>query len=271
MQGKWRGFGIWLAGWLLSPQVVVAAVTAIVGFVLATLANLPAAVVFLIVLAALIAGFLLAHVALSFYDRLRSRDSAKADGPRSDLCGDPKARLRELAKSAKRLEHHLTHFDNWWPAVDDKEFDGWVDGRHTTHAAAMQTLLFGFARFFSAAWTYEEQCEPHGDWNEVMGCVREVYGALTGDPDPTNDYPLMSEPLHELGERSTPGFGTAEARPINRVEFRSQMADDPRFAEYFEPLRRLLQRARPESPARARLRAVERSVKRVVEGLDETA
>jgi hypothetical protein len=189
-----------------------------------------------------------------------------------DPCGDSGERLRELAKSAERLEHHLTHFDNWRPAVTNQDFDGWVDGRHTTHAAAMQTLLYGFARFFSAAWTYEEQCDTHGDWNEVMEWVRDVYKAFSADPGGLDDYPLMSEPLHELGERSTPGFGKAEARPIELVEFRNQMADDPRFAEYFEPLRTLLQKASPDgsdTPARARLRAVEKSVTRVKDGLNE--
>lgn len=74
MQSKWRRPGVGLLGWLVSPSVAVAAAAAVVGAVLAVLGGLPAAVVFLIVLAALAVGVWLAHGVLSLHERLSRRE-----------------------------------------------------------------------------------------------------------------------------------------------------------------------------------------------------
>jgi hypothetical protein len=177
-----------------------------------------------------------------------------------DPCGDPKVRLSRLAQGAKALAHNLAHFDNWWPAVEDEGFnDRLPDGRPTTHAEAMQTLLYGFAQFFSAAYTYQEQCRRH----RPLESVRDAYKALGDDPAGPTDYSLMSSQLHVVGVRSTSGWGTVDARPIQLADFKVDIENDPRFVEDFKALRRLLLAAAPGTEARARLEAVEESARGV--------
>jgi hypothetical protein len=179
-------------------------------------------------------------------------------------CGDPEERLRRIAQHAHSLAHNLANFENWWPAVEDEGFDGRLsDGRHTTHALAMQTLLFMFGQFFSAAYTFQVQCPKHGP----LECVREVYNALGDNPAGLTDYSLMSSQLHVIGVRSTVGWGTVDARPVQLADFKFDVDNDPRFVEDFKPLRRFLRVAAPDTEARARLGEVEKSVKRVAERL----
>lgn len=181
-------------------------------------------------------------------------------------CGDPKVRLSRLAQGAKALAHNLAHFDNWWPAIEDDRFDGRLpDGRPTTHAEAVQTLLHNFAEFFSAALTYQEQCRGH----RPLEAVQAVYGALGDDPAGPTDYSLMSSQLHVVGVRSTAEWGSVEARPIQLADFRIEFENDPRFAEDFKALGRLLRAAAPGTEARTRLEAVEESARGVVQALRE--
>ena len=181
-----------------------------------------------------------------------------------DPCGDPKVRLSLLAQGAHQLAHNLEHFDNWWEAVRSEDFDGKLpDGRPTTHPFAMQTLLYGFAQFFSAAYTYQEHCRGR----PPLDSVKQVYKALGDNPGGDTDYSLMSNELHAVGRLSTTGWGTAEARPIQFADFKIDIENDPRFVEDFKALRRLLRMAAPGTEARARLEAVEMSARGVEEDL----
>jgi hypothetical protein len=58
-----------------------------------------------------------------------------------------------------------------------------------------------------------------------------------------------------------------DARPIQLADFKIEIENDPRFVEDFKALRRLLCAARPGTEARARLKAVEKAVRRVEMGL----
>lgn len=186
----------------------------------------------------------------------------------SDLCGDPGVRLSRLAQSARQLAHNLAHFDNWWAAVEDEGFDGRLpDGRRTTHAEAMQTLLFMFAQFFSATWTYQDHCRRHRHRSEVIGWVNEVYRALGDGPGGPTDASIMSNQLHAVGVRSTTGWGTVRARPVQFAEFKVEMIGNPQFIEDLKPLTKLLRTAGPATEARTRLEATEGAVRRVEEKL----
>jgi hypothetical protein len=269
MGNKWKRLGIWLLGWLLSPQAVFAGVTAIIGFAWAKLANLSAPTIYLIALGALIAGLVLAHVALSLYDRLRSRLS---DGASShpDPCGDPEVRRNRIRDHAKHLNWELEHFDDWWPAIENKSFDGKLPGgaMRTTHAEAMQMLLFVFAKFFSAVRTYEVQCPRQArPRKRLMKRVREVYDALGLNGGGDTDETLNSMQLHDIGERCTKDWGKAEARPFTKAELEAAVKIDPALAESLAPVRRLLLAAGPNTEARYRLRKTEGAAKRVKERL----
>jgi len=187
-----------------------------------------------------------------------------------DPCGDPEVRLRLLAKGARQLAHNLAHFSNWWPAVKDKSFDGKLpDGRLTTHEWAMDTLLFMFAQFFSAAWTYQDNCHRHAERDEVKIWVDEVYKALGEDPGGASDASLMSTQLHTIAVRSTNRWGEADARPFQLADFKDEMDDNSRFSRDFKPLRTFLRAAKPETEARIRLEATLEAVRRVEEMLGE--
>jgi hypothetical protein len=267
MQSKGRRLGIWLVGWLITPQMAGAAVIAAIGSVLAILDNRPATIVFLFALVGLIAGLLVAHLGLWLYERWRDRKPAA--GSPSDRCGDPRDRLRELRRSAKWLAHDLENFETWRRAVEDESFDGRIGGRPTTHKEAMQRLQFIFARFFSLAWAYECDCPGHRHHDEVIEWVIGVYGALGDNPSPPPDHSLMSHQLHAIGERSTKDWGTSKAQPMGEAAFGAAIEDDPHFAGAFMQLRRLLLAgAQPNSKPRARLEAVARSARHVEERLN---
>jgi hypothetical protein len=265
MRGKWKRLGIGLLGWLVGPQTVVAGVTAVVGFVWAKLADLSGPIVYLIALGALIAGLVLAHLALSFYDRLRSR-SSDGGSAQPDSCGDPEVRRNRIRDHAKHLGWELEHFDCWWPAIEDRGFNGKLPGgaMRTTHVEAMQMLLFVFAKFFSAVWTYELQCPRQArPRKRLMKRVREVYDALGLDGGGETDETVDSTKLHDLGERSTKDWGKPEARPFTKAEFEAAVKVDPVLAKSLVPIRRLLFAAGPNTEARSRLRKTEEAAKRV--------
>lgn len=258
MRIKWKRWGVGLLGWLIGPQTVVGAVTALIGFVLAKLADLPAAIVFLIVLLALIAGLALAHLGLSFYERLKAQRSVLPD-PESGPCGDPARRLRELRKGAHQLAWNLQHFPNWWSAVKDENFSGKLpdDYGPVTHEKAMEILSFMFGQFFSAAWSYQTFCPSDPHRAEVKALVDEVYNAL-GMPRDTGGLPddrIGSTQLHVIGRLSTARWGEPDSRPFDEVGFRAVLKQE---ADDFEPLQAFLRKAGPDTAARARLEAAVR-------------
>ncbi|MET0306801.1 MAG: hypothetical protein ABW196_11345 [Solirubrobacterales bacterium] len=86
MASTWRRWAIGLLGWLVGPGLVFGAVTGIAAFVWAALAGLPAVIVALVAFTALTCGIVLAHYAMSLYDRRvkmreRSRDSKPSREP----------------------------------------------------------------------------------------------------------------------------------------------------------------------------------------------
>ncbi|HXR60637.1 MAG TPA: hypothetical protein VN732_04860 [Solirubrobacterales bacterium] len=176
-----------------------------------------------------------------------------------------------LRPSARQLAWNLKRFSNWWPAVEDDDFDGKLPDGYgpVTHAKAMETLQFMFGQFFSVAWTYQRFCRRHRDHGKVKALVDEVYDALgmPGDPsDLGTDARIGSDQLHVIGERSTRENGTADDRPVQRSAFRSKLEY---HAEDFEPLKSFLLKAGPETAARARLKTAEEAVIRVEGWLDE--
>jgi hypothetical protein len=184
-------------------------------------------------------------------------------------CGDPKVRRKRIGREAEPLATNLENFKYWWIAVKNKDFDGRLptkdggEGHRANHQEAMQTLLHKFACFFSAQYTYQEQCHEH----RPLRSVRRVYGALTEDPDGPTDYALRSNQLHVVGKRSTSGWGTVHARPLEFDDFQDKLKNDPSFAGKFKPLEEFLCAAAPGTEALTRLEAVGESVKRVEERL----
>ncbi|HMJ39098.1 MAG TPA: hypothetical protein VK606_06055, partial [Verrucomicrobiae bacterium] len=192
--------------------------------------------------------------------------ATKSISPVPDPCGDPRVRLKKLKSSAKHLGHELEHFDNRWPAVKNKDFDGKLpDRRHETHAEAMQALQWAFAFYFSASRTYEYQCSSHHGRRQerLLKQLEKVYNALGLYPGDDTDFPLKSGWLHTIGERSTKRWGEPEADPISEADFGAELTNNPSLAESLEPVRTLLFRAAPGTDARARLKKAERAVKRV--------
>lgn len=186
----------------------------------------------------------------------------------SDPCGDL---LRELRPAANQLTWNLHHFPNWWVAVEDKDFKGNLPDGYgpITHGQAMETLLYMFAQFFSAAWTYQSYCKTHADHGKVKALVDTAYDALgtPGDPrDLATDARIGADSLHVIAEVSTTGGEGAEGRPVRRSAFGVKLEY---HANAFTPLATFLRRAGPNTAARARLKAAEEATERVVKWLDE--
>jgi hypothetical protein len=196
----------------------------------------------------------------------QQRGALEPEAPK--FCGDL---LSRLVANAKHLEHELAHFHNWWPAVKDETFEGRLpDGfGPTTHAEAMQALLFAFAQFFSAAWTYQDLCRTGRDRAEVIEWVDHVYKALGDDPGGPTDATLNSRQLRIIGERSTERRGETEARPIRVADFEVELEDNQRLAAALKPLMELLLAADLDTEARTRLDATKEAVKQVEEKLGE--
>jgi hypothetical protein len=137
---------------------------------------------------------------------LRRGDTGVSQGD-SDPCGDL---LRRLRPAANQLAWNLHHFPNWWIAVEDKDFDGHLPDGYgpTTHAKAMETLLYMFAQFFSAAWTYQSFCMKHASHGKIKSLVDPVYDALgmPGDPrDRATDARIGLSSRHSRGEHDGRG------------------------------------------------------------------
>jgi hypothetical protein len=194
---------------------------------------------------------------------LRRRGAADTADPRGDHL------LILLRQGANQLANDLEHFSNWWPAVEDEGFDGKLpDGYPTTHQDAVETLLFMFGQFFSAAWTYQSFCLKHRARRDVKALVDEVYDALgkAGDPGDATDARIGSNQLHVIGRLSTERWGESEARPFERFDFEAELGN---HSEAFDPLRTFLSVAGPDTAARSRLEAAEKAVRRVGDWLGE--
>lgn len=208
---------------------------------------------------AMIVGGLLIH----FAGRRDTEESPKTP----DLC---KERLSRLAQSANRLGNELPNFGIWWPAIADPAFDGVLDGNfRTTHAEAMEALLYAFAQFFSAAWVYQDKCRIHEDRAEVTEWIESVYAALGKDPGPDPDVALNSKKLLLIGQRSTARPGKADAQPLPQSAFEDAMHKDVDLAAALRPLEEFLFAAAPNSPALARVEAADRAVADLKERLGE--
>lgn len=138
----------------------------------------------------------------------------------------------------------------------------------TSHADAMETLLFMFGQFLSTAWTYQTFCLQHPDRAAVKALVDEVYWALgrVGDPQDSTDARIGSDQLHLISERSTREWGTANGRSVPRSDFRTKLEY---HADAFEPLKEVLYAADRETSARRRLDEAARAARAVEEWLTE--
>jgi hypothetical protein len=117
------------------------------------------------------------------------RDDGNEEAPKApDSCRDLLILLRG---HANQLAWNLEHFWNWWDAVHNPDFKGKLSDGYgpTTHADALETLLFMFGQFFSTAWTYQSFCLQHPDKAAVKALVDEVYWALgrAGDAQDLTD------------------------------------------------------------------------------------
>jgi len=249
MHGKWRRWGIGLLGWLIGPALVWGALTGLAGLIWALLAGLPPVVVGLIALGALTLGLAIAHLALSFAERLRGQ--RKRDQP--DLCDK---RLSELRQSARQFAHHLENIRHSWPAIKDPEAEKHEDARHT--------ILHSFGQFFSVAWTYQSFCRGHRHRDEVIEWVDGVYDALGELLPEHKDLRLDAEKLHKIGERSTLGWAQTQARPLTLAEFEDELeVDDSPLVRRLKPLEKFLIVAGPETEGRACLLAAAVKVRHV--------
>jgi len=196
-------------------------------------------------------------------------NSNESAGSKSSPCEDLKRLRRLIANSAEPLAYNLENFHYWWAAVGNPNFDGRLptedggEGLRVTHAEAIQLLLHNFARFFSAAYTYE-RCPDH----RPLKPMQKLYRVLGDDQGGPTDHGVTPPQLQVPAIRSTPGWETAEARPFEPDEFQSALENDPQFAQLFKPLEEFLLAAAPNTEARARLEAAGKAVRRVEERLD---
>jgi hypothetical protein len=200
---------------------------------------------------------------------------ASFQGPLSPSGGVPdpcEERLRDLAKGGHQLAHILGYFDNWWPAVQDEDFNGKLpdDFGPVTHADAKETLLFMFGQFFSAAWTFQSFCRTHPDRAEVKKWVDQLYDALGARLENPGDLPdarVPSTKLHEIGKLCTRGWGTADGHPVHEgSDFKGILEYHP---DAFKLLWAFLRTAEPGSLAHARVEAAEKAARNVEENLAE--
>lgn len=189
------------------------------------------------------------------------------DAPALDPCRDLLILLRG---HASQLAWNLEHFWNWSSAIKDPNFKGKLPDGYgpTTHADAMETLLFMFGQFFSTAWTYQTFCLQHPDRAAVKALVDEVYWALgkAGDPQDLADARIGSDQLHLIGERSTREWGTVNGRSAPRSAFRATLEY---HADAFEPLKEVLYAAARDASAQRRLDEAGKAARRVEEWLKE--
>jgi hypothetical protein len=179
-------------------------------------------------------------------------------------CGNPAERRKRIQIHAGHLKRELDNFAIWWPAIEDPTFKGKLaDGaQRSTHAKAMQALLYVFAKFFSVVRIYEIQCRAKPE-EPLMKRVREVYDALGLGGGGETDELIDSMELHEIGEGSTKFWGDVEAQPRTELELRAAIKTDPVLDESFEQLRLLLRTAALGTEARLRLQKTADALGRV--------
>jgi hypothetical protein len=223
----------------------------------------------LIALGVVALAMIVGGLAVPFMRHRRAEEPPQAPGP----YGDPEQQLDSLLAATNQLANILENFVNWWPAIEAPEYrDRLPDDTSTiTHGEAMQTLLYAFAQFFSAARTYEDH--NRGDWHrnkDLKESVREVYKALGRRPiGPIDDESIMSGQLHRIGELSTERWRSAQARPFGPADFELKAEKDPQLTAALEPLRRFLLAAKPNTEAHGRVEDAEKAVKRVKDWLDK--
>jgi hypothetical protein len=169
--------------------------------------------------------------------------------------------LRDVKPNAIHLSQNLANFDGFWWAFEKDEL---LDGTHMSCAEAMDQLLFRFTRFFSAAWIYESHCREHRLHEEVVDRLREVYRALGEPRKGCSDERVMSGQLHAIGEAGMNNWGTSTVGFKSRREVQAAMSGDE-----FDPLRRLLKTAHPDSDARVRLESTLQALHRLQQHLSE--
>jgi hypothetical protein len=206
---------------------------------------------------AAVAALGLLLLAITVIEHFLHRNDPDGGSP-PDICEE---RLKRVAANANHLAQHLANFDSWWWAFEHDELP---EGEPMPRAQAMDTLLFRFTRFFSAAWIYEDQCRMHRPHDEVVDWLIEVYTALGKPKAGPSDERVMSQDLHAIGEAGTNDWGTAQVRAKSHPEVREGLDDD-----VFDPLRRFLNAAAPNTEARTRLEAVAKAAKHVTERLKE--
>lgn len=216
-----------------------------------------AAAVWVVISAAVIVlGLLL--LSITAYEHFKHRHDAAESPEAKGTCAE---RLKRVEANANHLANQLGNFDKWWRALTNDELP---DGHPMPRAKAMEELVFRFTRFFSTAWLYEDHCREHQPHDEVVEWLREVYRAF-GEPKngPTDDR-IMSQELHAIGEAGTNDWGTPQVRLKSDAEVKSGIDDD-----VFDPLRRFLSRASPDTETLARLERTREAVERVREGLNK--
>lgn len=212
------------------------------------------------------AVFVIATVLLSIVIYKR-HDAGKSSATATP---DPCRELLILLRGhANQLAWNLEHFWNWWDAVHNPDFKGKLSDGYgpTSHADAMETLLFMFGQFFSTAWTYQSFCLQHPDRAAVKALVDEVYWALgrAGDPQDLTEARIGSDQLHLIGERSTREWGTVNGRSVPRSDFKAKLEY---HAAAFEPLKEVLYAADRDTSARRRLDEAARAARAVEEWLE---
>jgi len=200
--------------------------------------------------------------------RWRHTRPSPEPGTNEDLCGNPKVRRDRIRACAKHLEHEFKNFENWWWALEDKNFDEVLPGKgrmHMTHARVVATLQFIFARFFSAVRTYEVQCPCYAlRRKRIMKRVIGVYDALYTHPNGEAGGSLNFSQLYPIGEFSTNDWGDAKAKPFTTVEeLEAAKENDPRLAKALEPLENFFLAAGPNTPERSRIKRTEKALRRV--------
>jgi hypothetical protein len=215
-----------------------------------------AAVWVVISAAAIVLGLLL--LAVTAYEHFKHRHDAAEPTEAQRLCAE---RLKRVEANANHLANQLGNFDNWWWALKNDELP---DGHPMPRAKAMEELVFRFTRFFSAAWLYEDHCRDHQPHDEVVEWLREVYWEF-GKPKkgPTDDR-IMSQELHAIGEAGTNDWGTSQVRLKSDAEVKGAMDNN-----VFDPLKRFLGGAAPDTETLARLEIAREAIERVRERLSK--
>jgi hypothetical protein len=201
---------------------------------------------------AVVLGLIL--LAVIAYEHFTHQHDVEGSPEVPDPCAE---RLKRAEANANHLANQLGNFDNWWWALQNDELP---DGHPMPRAKAMEELIFRFTRFFSAAWLYEDHCREHQPHDEVVEWLREIYGPFGKPKNGSSDDRIMSQELHAIGEAGTNDWGTAQVRLKSEAEVKNAIDDN-----VFDPLRRFLSRAGPDTEVLARLEIVREVLERAEE------